>query len=211
VRIRVLLADDHAVVLHGLEKILDRPGFEVVGAVSDGRALVAAAASLKPDLIVADISMPLLNGIEALRQIRRQNPGAKVIFLSMHPEAIYAVEAIKAGASGYVVKSSDDRELIVAIKRVLAGEIYVPPSLEELVMNRLHAPKLSSREAVDALTGRQREVLQLLSEGRPPKEIGAVLGISVKTVEFHKRRIMDTLGIRTTVGLAAWAAKSGVV
>lgn len=210
-RSRVLLADDHLVVQQGLRRILDRPEFEIVGAVSDGRALVEAAASLRPDVIIADISMPLLNGIEALRQIRKQNRKAKVIFLSMHPEAIYAVEAIKAGARGYLVKSSDDEELITAIGKVLAGEVYVTPSLAEPVLNRLHAPRMSARGSAEALTERQREVLQLLAEGKQAKEIAALLNVSDRTVEFHKYRIMETLGIRTVAGLAAYAAKHGIV
>lgn len=210
-RSRVLLADDHLVVLQGLRRILDRPEFEIVGAVSDGRALVEAAAKLRPDVIIADISMPLLNGIEALRHIRKQNRQAKVIFLSMHPEAIYAVEAIKAGARGYLVKSSDDEELITAIGKVLAGEVYVTPSLAEPVLNRLRAPRLSARGTADALTERQREVLQLLAEGKQAKEIAALLKVSGRTVEFHKYRIMETLGIRTVAGLAAYAAKHGIV
>jgi len=210
-RSRVLLADDHSVVLQGLRRILDRAEFEVVATVRDGRALVEAAAKLKPDVIVADISMPLLNGIEAMRQIRKQDPKAKVIFLSMHPEAIYAVEAIKAGASGYLVKSADDEELITAIEKVLAGEIYVTPSLAEPVLNRLQAPRASAHDAADALTERQREVLQLLAEGKQAKEIAALLNVSHRTVEFHKYRIMETLGIRTVAGLAAYAARHRIV
>lgn len=210
-RSRILLADDHVVVLQGLQRILDRAQFEVVGAVSDGRALVEAAARLKPDAIIADISMPLLNGVEALRQIRNQNPKAKVIFLSMHPEAIYAVEAMKAGAKGYLVKSADDEELITAIRKVLAGEVYVTPSLAEPVFNRLRAPRISARGTSEALTLRQREVLQLLAEGKQAKEIAALLKVSGRTVEFHKYRIMETLGIRTVAGLAAYAAKHGIV
>jgi len=210
-RSRVLLADDHLVVLQGLRRILDRPEFEVVGAVRDGRALVEAAAKLKPNVIIADISMPTLNGIEAMRQIRKQNPKAKVIFLSMHPEAIYAVEAMKAGASGYLVKSADDEELIAAIEKVLDGEVYLTPSLAKSVLDRLQAPRASVHSAADALTQRQREVLQLLAEGKQAKEIAALLKVSDRTVEFHKYRIMETLGIRTVAGLAAYAAKHGIV
>jgi DNA-binding NarL/FixJ family response regulator len=208
---RILLADDHVVVLQGLKRMLERPGFDVVGAVQDGHALVEAAAKLKPDLIIADISMPLLNGIEAMRQIHEHNPKAKLIFLSMHPEAVYAVEAMKAGAKGYLVKSADGDELITAIDRVRAGETYITPSLEELVLNRLQAPRISAQAATDALTPRQREVLQLLAEGKSVKEAAALLNVSDRTVEFHKYRIMETLGIRTVAGLAAYAAKNGIV
>ncbi len=209
--IRVLLADDHLVVLQGLRRILDRPEFEVVGAVQDGRALVEAAATVQHDVIIADVSMPLLNGVEAARQIRKSNPKAKIIFLSMHPEVVYAVEAMKAGASGYLVKSADDRELIRAIEIVHAGGTYLTPSLKEPVLIALTAPRKNPAGTVDGLTQRQREVLQLLAEGKQVKEIGALLKVSDRTVEFHKYRIMETLGIRTVAGLAAYAAKHGIV
>ena len=137
---RILLADDHSVVLQGLQRILNRPEFEVVGAVQDGRALVERTVALKPDLIIADISMPLLNGVEAIRQIEKLKLRVKVVCLSMHPEVVYAVEAIRAGAKGYLVKTADDEELITAVRKVLAGELYVTPSLEEVVMNHLRAP-----------------------------------------------------------------------
>jgi len=210
-RTRILLADDHSVVLQGLQRILDRPEFEVVAAVRDGRALVESAVALKPDVIVADISMPLLNGIDAMRQLHQLHSKMKVIFLSMHPEAIYAVEALKAGASGYLTKSADDEELISAIRRVLAGKSYVTPSLEESVMNRLHEPRARAHGPDDALTSRQREVLQLLAEGKRAKEIAVLLDVSVRTVEFHKYRIMETLGIRTVAGLAAYAARNRIL
>jgi DNA-binding NarL/FixJ family response regulator len=208
---KILLADDHKVVLQGISHILDTPEFEIVGTVRNGRALVDAARELKPDVILADISMPLLNGIEAARQIRTHHPRAKIIFLTMHPEAIYAVEAMKAGASGYLVKNIEDEELIAAVRRVRDGGIYITPSLEEPVLNALHAPRKSARGVADALTARQREVLQLLAEGRQPKEIAAILKVSYRTVEFHKYRIMETLGIRTVPALAAYAAKFRIV
>jgi DNA-binding NarL/FixJ family response regulator len=208
---KILLADDHKVVLHGLRRILDGPEFEVVGTVRDGRALIDAFRKLKPDIIIADVSMPLLNGIEAVCRIRKHNPQAKIIFLTMHPEAIYAMEAMKAGASGYLVKTADEEELISAVRKVRDGGIYITPQLEEVVMNSLQAPRKSARRATDALTTRQREVLQLLAEGKQPKEIGALLNISYRTVEFHKYRIMATLGLKTVPALAAYAAKQGIV
>ena len=209
-RTRILLADDHSVVLQGLRRILNRLEFEVVAAVRDGRAMVESAVALKPDVIVADISMPLLNGIEAMRQLKELRFKGRVVFLSMHPEAIYAVEAIRAGARGYLIKSADDEELIAAIHKVLAGKVYVTSPLEEAVMNRLHAPRAGKGPA-GALTPRQREVLQLLAEGRLAKEIAVLLGVSVRTVEFHKYRIMETLGIRTVAGLAAYATKNRIL
>jgi len=208
---RILLADDHAVVLEGLRRILNRPEFEVVGAVTDGRALVEAAANLRPDVIIADVSMPSLNGIEAARQICKLNPKSKIIFLTMHPEAIFAVQAMSAGASGYVLKNAAGDELITAIREVLEGRTYVTPSLAEPVMHALQARRKSSQGTTDRLTSRQREVLQLLAEGRTPKEIAAVLNVSYRTVEFHKYRIMETLGLRTVAALAAYAARQGIV
>jgi DNA-binding NarL/FixJ family response regulator len=145
------------VVLQGLRRILDRPGFEIVGAVEDGRALVEAAQELKPDLIIADVSMPVLSGIQAARQIRKRDPAAKIIFFTMHSEATYAVEAMKAGASGYLVKSAGIKELIAAIRKVLDGEIYVTPALEEPVMNAVHPPRKNARASSGRPTERQRD------------------------------------------------------
>jgi DNA-binding NarL/FixJ family response regulator len=208
---RILLADDHAVVLEGLRRILNRFEFEVVGAVRDGRALVEAAANLRPDIIVADVSMPSLNGIEAARQIRKLGVKSKIVFLTMHPETMYAMEAMKAGASGYVLKSEAGEELITAIREVLEGRTYVTPSLAEPVMHALQARRKSARGTTDRLTLRQREVLQLLAEGKQAKEIAALLHVSYRTVEFHKYRIMAALGIRTIPELAVYAAKTGIV
>jgi DNA-binding NarL/FixJ family response regulator len=210
-RCRILLGDDHAVVLEGLRRILGRPGFEVVGAVKDGRALVEAAANLHPDIIIADISMPLLNGVDAARQIREADRRAKVIFLTMHPETAYAVAAMSAGGSGYVLKDSAGEELIAAIREVLHGRTYVTPTLVEPMTRALQARRKDSAAATGRLTIRQREVLQLMAEGRTPKEIATVLNVSARTVEFHKYRIMETLGLRTVAELAGYAVKHGIV
>jgi DNA-binding NarL/FixJ family response regulator len=209
--VRVLLADDHPVVLDGVRRILARAEFEVVGAVTDGHALVNAAASLNPDVISCDITMPLLNGFEATRQILARDPRAKVIILSMHPAALFAAEALKAGAKGYIVKTAGEEELIMAIRRVNAGEIYVPSASTEPLSNRV-ARRPDSRGAGDKghLTQRQYEVLQLLGKGKSAKEIAVGLNISDRTVEFHKYRLMDALGIRTVAELAAFAAIRGM-
>lgn len=203
----ILLADDHAVVLEGLRRILDRPKFKIVGAVTDGRALVQAAADLHPDIIITDVAMPLLNGIEAARQILQQNPQARVIFLTMHPEVIYARQALAAGGCGYVLKSSAGEELLSAIDAAVHGRVYIAQAIKQA----LEAPVISGRSVIDGLTFRQREVLQLLAEGRQAKEIAATLKLSPKTVEFHKYRIMETLGVRTVAELARYAAKHGIV
>lgn len=210
-RTRILLADDHAVVLEGLLRILDGPEFEIAGTVRDGRALVEAADELQPDLIVTDIGMPLLNGIDAARQICARNPRAKIVFFSMHLEVGYAVEAMLAGARGYLLKSAGDSEVIAAIRKVRDGDIYITPSLEGPVTAALHAPRKNARGGAPSLTHRQREVLQLIAEGKPPKEIAVILGISERTVEFHKYRIMETLGLYTVPELAVYAAKAGMI
>ena len=210
-RYTILLGDDHGVVLEGLRRILDRPGFEIVGAVKDGRALVEAAANLRPDVVIADVSMPMLNGVEAARQVRKQSPRSKIIFLTMHPEAVYAVEAMTAGGSGYVLKDTAGEELVAAIQDVMHGRTYVTPSLAEPVMEALQSRRKNPHRAADHLTSRQREVLQLLAEGRTPKEVAAVLNVSDRTVEFHKYRIMETLGLRTIAELAGYAVKKGIV
>jgi DNA-binding NarL/FixJ family response regulator len=209
-RTRILLADDHAVVLEGLRRILHRREFEIVGAVGDGRAVVKGAAELKPDIIITDVAMPLLNGIEAARQIHEQNPDCKIIFLTMHPEVIYAEQALKAGARGYVLKSSAGDELIRAINEALGGRVYVTKSIARAVADALQG-RHGNRSPVDLLTRRQREVLQLLAEGRQAKEIAATLNISPKTVEFHKYRLMEALGVGTVAELARYAAKTGIV
>lgn len=210
-RARILLADDHAVVIEGLRRILDRPEFEVVNAVADGYALVKAAVESQTEIIITDIAMPLLNGIEAARQIRRQNPKVKIIFLTMHAEPIYAVEALAAGGSGYVLKSSAGDELVTAIKRVLEGRVYIAKAIARPVKEASEAQPKSGNRRTDWLTSRQREVLQLLAEGRQVKEIAVTLNLSPRTVEFHKYRIMDTLGVRTTAELARYALKRGII
>lgn len=210
-RCTVLIADDHQVVREGLKRILDRPGFQIVGEVGDGRTLVEAAARLRPDVILTDIGMPLLNGMEAARQILARNPTAKVVFLTVHPETAYAVKAISAGAAGYVVKDSAGEELIAAIKEALNGRIYVTPSLAEPVREAVLSRRRGVKSDSERLTPRQREVLQLLAEGRSDKQVAAVLKLSVKTVEFHKFSIKKKLGVQSVAELARYAAKTGIV
>ena len=209
---RVLMADDHSLILAGLRKLVDGE-CDVVGTVEDGRALVEAAQKLRPDLILLDISMPLLNGLEAARQLRTLVPESKLIFLTMHASPTYATEAFQAGACGYLLKRSAASELSLAIKSVLQGQHYLTPSLTKDVLDSVLKPSTGERgkkAAFAALTARQREVLQLVAEGRGTKEIATVLNVSVKTVEFHKSRIMQQLDIHTTADLTKYAITHGI-
>lgn len=207
---RILLADDHKIVLEGLRALLE-PEFELIGAVTNGRDLVSECGRLAPDVVVADVSMPLLNGIEAARQILDGGSQAKVVLLTMHPDATYATRAFEAGASAYVLKHSASDELVAAIHEALRGEIYISremriASVEELVM-----PGSRHTKPVIELTMRQREVLQLVAEGKSAKEIAAVLGISPRTAERHKYQIMDDLGVKTSAELVQYAIRHGLV
>jgi len=208
---RLLLADDHDIVIEGLRRVLDRPELEIVGIVKDGRALLRAAKEIQPDIIIADVTMPLLNGIEAARQIRKSNPDVKIIFLTMHPDVTFATEALAAGGSGYVLKNSASDELLAAIRDVMKGHIYVTKSIAEAVKHGLSSRSSAWRSPLDKLTSRQREVLQLLAEGLHVKEIAVKLNVSPRTVEFHKYRIMDELGLRTAAEIARYAARHGIV
>jgi DNA-binding NarL/FixJ family response regulator len=208
-RPRVLLADDHTLVLDGLRKILE-PGCEVVGAVEDGRSLLVAAEQLQPDVILLDISMPLLNGVEAALRLRTSVPGAKVIFVTMHAEATYVAGAFRAGASGYVLKRCASLELLTAIHQVLSGRTYVTPLLGTNIPDEFPGGLPGSGEASGDLTVRQREVVQLVAEGHPVKEIAAILHISSKTVAFHKANVMRRLDLRSTAELTKYALEHGL-
>ena len=207
-RARILLADDHTLMLEGIRTALE-PHHEIVGAVTDGRALVDAAVGLKPDLIVLDITMPLLNGIDAAIQIRKRLPGVKLLFVTMHANPAYLEAALNAGGNGYVLKSAPRTELVDAVERVLKGEIYVTASLSGENMERFHAPQAAARAL--HLSAREREILQLIAEGRAAKEIGAVLDISTRTVEFHRQNIKRKLGLRTTAELTRHAVEQRLV
>ena len=208
-RPRILLADDHRIVTEGLKSLLE-PEFELVGTVADGRALLAAAEKLRPDVIVADISMPLLNGIDAVRQIKKVHAEIKIVFLTMHPDVTYAVSAFEAGASGYVLKHSAPAELVTAIRSALQGKTFVTPSLAGEFMERSTA-RATRRDVATRLTGRQREIVQLLAEGKSAKEIADVLNISSRTVEFHKYRVMQDLGLKSAAELVHYAVRHGIV
>ena len=207
---RVLLADDHRIVAEGLRSLLE-PEFELVGIVEDGRALLDAAEKLQPDVIVTDISMPLLNGIEAVRKLKKVNRDVRVVFLTMHPDVTYAVSALEAGALGYVLKHSAPSELTKAVRQALRGKIYITPLLEGEIIISPQKKSQERREESSHLTKRQREVLQLLAEGYLAKEIASILNISTRTVEYHKYHMMKDIGIKTVADLIRYAIRHKIV
>ncbi len=207
---RLLLADDHTLLLEGIRLLLE-PEFDLVGSVEDGQALLAAAKSLKPDVILLDISMPLLNGIDAARRLRKILPSARLIFVTMHAGAEYVTEAFRAGAMGYILKRAAASELLTAIHTVLKGHHYVSPLVTQNALDLLISRSEPGAQFPDRLTPRRREVLQLVAEGRSRKEIAVILHISVKTVEFHKRNLMHELNLRTVADFTRYAIEHGII
>lgn len=206
-RARVLLADDHTLVAEGIGTLL-KDRYKIVGIVNDGQALVRAALKLRPDVIVADISMPQKSGLKALRELKTMGVPAKFLVLTMDADPLVAVEALEAGASGYLLKHSTATDLLTAMQEVLKGRIYTSPSAR--------IPKISNRTALRRprsieLTPRRREVLRLIAQGQRPKQIATELGLSKRTVETHKYEIMSTLGVRSTAELVRYAVKLRLV
>jgi DNA-binding NarL/FixJ family response regulator len=205
-RVRVLLADDHRILAEGLKSLLV-PEFDLIGVVEDGRAMVEAAKMLKPDVIVADITMPQLNGIEALEEVRKFDPHVRVIFLTMHRDVVYARRALQAGAVGFVPKHAALDELVLAVRAAAQGRTFISPSLAgELKQSSLETP-----DPVASLTLRQREILRLLVDGLTTKEIGSKLHISARTVEVHKYRLVESLRVKGNAELIHFAIKHGIV
>jgi DNA-binding NarL/FixJ family response regulator len=203
---RVLMADDHTLVLEGMRRLLENE-VDLVGAVENGHELIEAAVRLRPDVILLDISMPLLNGIEACRQLAKLVPGSRVVFVTMHADVVYVEEALRAGGSGYLLKRSAAAELTAAIKAVMRGDRYVTPLIDWKESNaRESEPATSGR-----LTPRQREVLQLVAEGRANKEIAALLHVSEKTVDYHKSIIKRELMLGSTAELTQFAIKHRII
>jgi DNA-binding NarL/FixJ family response regulator len=205
---RVVLADDHALLLGAFERLLAGE-CQIVGQVSDGRALVAAAEQLRPDVIVLDISMPLLNGLEAGRQVKQMLRDVKLVFLTMNEDADLAAEAFRAGASGYLLKRSAASELATAIHEVMRGGTYITPLMAKGLVGSLLQP--AGERQGHELTPRQREVLQLLAEGRSMKEVASILELTPRTVAFHKYRMMEQLGVKTSAELVQYAVKHHIV
>jgi DNA-binding NarL/FixJ family response regulator len=208
-RPKILLADDHVLIAQALEHLL-QADFDVVGTVSDGRALLKAAGELSPDIVVVDIGMPLLNGLDAGEQLKALHPGIKVIILTQNREPRFAVEAFRRHASGYLLKDSAASELTTAIREALRGNTYVSPSIAKGMLDEMAGPEVGQL-TLRELSGREREVLQLLAEGKSMKEVAAVLDISPRTVEFHKYRIMELLRVRTNAELVQQAIKLGLI
>ena len=205
-RPRILMADDHLMLLEAFKALLE-PDFEVVGTVTDGRALVEEFSRLHPDVVLLDVAMPLLNGLDAGRQLKAQRPSVKLIYLTMNPDPDLAGEALRLGASGYVLKSSAAQELKQAIHEALRGRSYITPLITRDVVGSLIQQRTSRKE----LTGRQREVLQLLAEGKSMKEVAAILDLTPRTVAFHKYRMMEQLRLKSSAELVRFAVQQGVV
>jgi DNA-binding NarL/FixJ family response regulator len=209
-RPRVLLADDHRIVVEGLRSLLAGE-FELVGIAEDGRAMISAAKKLEPDVIVADIAMPRLNGIDAFILLRKDMPRVKVVFLSMHMEVAYARRALEAGAMGFVLKHAAAAELIVAIRTALSGSVYITPALTGELVRAMQHGRGAAQGLAASVTPRQREILQLLVEGKSAKEIAAALQISQRTVEFHKYQMMESLGLHNSAELLLFAVRHHLI
>lgn len=213
-KLRLLLGDDHTIVRHGLRKILEeKPEWTVVGEAGDGREAVRQTLALKPDVAVLDIGMPLLNGIEATAQIVKRAPQVNVLILSMHSQEAYVSRALQAGASGYLLKDSAGTDLIHAITTITSGKSYFSPAISKLMLDD-YVRRVAETKVVDkydALSEREREIFQLIAEGRSNKEVAELLGISVATVETHRARILEKLDVHNTAELVLYAVRRGVI
>jgi len=208
-RTRILLVDDHAVVRQGFKMILDaQSDMEIVGEAANGREAVELAAQLRPDIVVMDVAMPELNGIEATRRVIAAGPHIRVIALSMHKDSVYVREILRAGARGYLLKDSGADDLVKAIRAVAGGESYLSPAVSNAVLDdyRKHVTN-----PIDLLTSREREVLQMLAEGKTNKEIAVVLNLSVYTVDAHRGRIMEKLNLHSINELVRFALRNGLI
>jgi two-component system response regulator NreC len=206
--IRIVLADDHVLVRQGFKSLLEREGYQVVGEASDGQEVLRQVKSLQPDIAVMDISMPILNGLNAARELTQSFPKIKTILLTQHDEDQYVSEALEAGVKGYVLKSQVASDLLQAIQQVSRGKVYLSPGVSGAVME---AYRSRSEKPGDRLTLRERQVLQLIAEGKSTKDVASLLGISVKTAESHRTRLMQKLDIHETASLVRYAVRHGIV
>lgn len=209
-RSRVLIADDHTLVADLCKKLLETE-FDVVGIVSDGHALVRSAVDLKPDVIVVDVGMPILNGLDAGQQVKEMLPAVKLVYLTMNPDPEVAAEAFRRGASGYLLKTCAAGEMVIAVRKVLRGMSYMSPGLSKETVSYLRNQSKMLVEEEERLTERQREVLQLLAEGKVMKEVGGILNMTTRTVAFHKYRIMDVLGAKSNADLVRYAVRNHMI
>jgi DNA-binding NarL/FixJ family response regulator len=209
-RSRILIADDHNLMAELCQRLLE-PEFDVIGVVNDGRSLVRAACELKPDVVVLDIAMPILNGLDAGRQLKQMLPGLKLIYLTMNTDIALAAEAFRRGASGYLLKTCAAADLVRAVRDVLRSRTYLSPALSRDTMNFLRTKENKLIDESELLTPRQREVLQLLAEGRAMKEVAAILHMTSRTVAYHKYRIMEILGVTTNPELVKYAVRTHMV
>ncbi len=206
--IRVLLADDHAIVREGLRALLSRePDLQVVAEAGDGREALRLARETRPDVVALDLSMPLLNGLEAARQMASWDRGPRTILLTMHAEEHYVLEALRAGVRGYVLKRQAAADLVRAIREAAAGAVYLSPTISTIVADAIRTP---APAPVETLSPREREVLQLVAEGKTTKEIAAILGVSVKTADAHRTRLMQKLDLHVVAGLTRYAIRQGL-
>ncbi len=209
--LRIVIADDHRLFLLGLRQFLGKqPGVRIVAEAATGLAAVAAAAEHRPDILLLDISMPDLNGIEAARRIHDETPDTRVIILSMHADRRYVTEALRAGARGYLLKSSAPEEVLRAIRKVSSGQFHLAEGIEQVVAQAVQASGPAGDSAFGMLSSREREVLQLLAEGKSTRQIGDLLNVSAKTVETHRQHIMDKLQLRTVAELTRYAIREGL-
>jgi len=209
-RARILIADDHTLVAELCKTLLETE-FEVVGIVGNGRDLVRAAAQLKPDVIVVDVAMPVLNGLDAGEQVKEMWPAIKLIFLTMNPDPQIAAEAFRRGGSAYLLKTCASAEMVVAVREVLRGKTYMSRTIPKDTVNYLRVQDKRIAEGEERLTERQREVLQLLAEGKVMKEVGSILNMTTRTVAFHKYRIMEVLGAKSNAELVRYAVRKHMV
>jgi len=205
---RVVLADDHVIFRHGLRSILEHQGLTIVGEASEGRAAVRLCEEERPDVAVLDVAMPLLNGVDAAREIGRRCPDTRTVLLTMYAEEPYVLASLRAGVAGYVLKSSAATDVVQAIEAIARGEIYLSPGVSRTVVQAFLA---GSTAPDDPLSPREREVLQLIAEGKTMKEIGDLLGISSRTAETHRARIMEKLDIHDVAGLVRYAIRRGLI
>jgi two-component system response regulator NreC len=205
---RVLLADDHALIRQGLKALLEKQGFQVVGEASNGQETIRSVEETQPDVAIVDISMPILNGVDAARELKKSVPKTKVILLTQHDDDQYVTESLRAGVKGYVLKSQAAKDLVRAIQEVCRGSVYLSPSISRAVVD---AYLSNTHVSTDPLSGRERQVLQLVGEGKATKDIAVHLGISVKTAESHRARLMKKLDIHETASLVRYAIRRGLI